>query len=32
MAFTFSTPPGETIARELLIAYLNTGTDRKSVV
>lgn len=26
MAFTFNTPNGETIARELLIAYLNTGT------
>lgn len=26
MAFKFNTAPGETIARELLIAYLNTGT------
>lgn len=25
--YTFNTPAGETIARELLIAYLNTGTD-----
>lgn len=25
MAFEFNTPAGETIARELLIAYLNTG-------
>lgn len=31
MAFTFSTPPGETIARELLIAYLNTGTEAAPV-
>ena len=23
---TFNTTPGETVARELLIAYLNTGT------
>lgn len=27
MAFKFNTTPGETIARELLIAYLNTGTE-----
>jgi len=26
MAFAFNTPSGETIARERLIAYLNTGT------
>lgn len=25
--FTFSTPEGQTIARELLIAYLNVGTE-----
>ena len=31
MAFTFNTPPGETIARELLIAYLNTGTASSPV-
>ena len=31
MAFTFNTPPGETIARELLIAYLNTGTEAAPV-
>lgn len=29
--FTFNTPSGETIARELLIAYLNTGTDSAPV-
>lgn len=31
MAFTFNTNPGETIARERLIAYLNTGTDTAPV-
>lgn len=31
MAFTFNTTPGETIARELLIAYLNTGTASEPV-
>lgn len=31
MAFTFNTTPGETIARELLIAYLNTGTSMSPV-
>jgi len=31
MAFTFNVPEGETIARELLIAYLNTGTDSSPV-
>lgn len=29
--YTFSTPNGETIARELLIAYLNTGTTESPV-
>lgn len=28
---TFNTTPGETVARELLIAYLNTGTDSAPV-
>lgn len=27
MAFTFNVPEGETIARELMIAYLNVGTS-----
>lgn len=27
MAFVFNTPEGQTVARELLIAYLNTGTS-----
>lgn len=31
MAFEFNTPSGETIARELLIAYLNTGTESSPV-
>lgn len=31
MAFTFNVPEGETIARELLIAYLNTGTEASPV-
>ncbi len=31
MAFTFNVPAGETIARERLIAYLNTGTDSAPV-
>lgn len=31
MAFSFNVPTGETIARELLIAYLNTGTDSAPV-
>lgn len=31
MAFTFNTSPGETIARELLIAYLNTGMASEPV-
>lgn len=31
MAFKFNVPAGETIARELLIAYLNTGTDSAPV-
>lgn len=31
MAFKFNTTPGETIARELLIAYLNTGSDSSPV-
>lgn len=31
MAFTFNTPDGETVARELLIAYLNTGTASSPV-
>lgn len=31
MAFTFNVPVGETIARELLIAYLNTGTEESPV-
>lgn len=31
MAFSFTTPSGETIARELLIAYLNTGTESSPV-
>lgn len=31
MAFKFSANPGETIARELLIAYLNTGTTADPV-
>jgi hypothetical protein len=29
--YTFNTNPGETIARELLIAYLNTGTSSAPV-
>lgn len=29
--YEFNTNPGETIARELLIAYLNTGTDSAPV-
>lgn len=28
---TFNTPTGQTIARELMIAYLNTGTDSSPV-
>ena len=28
---TFNTPAGQTIARELLIAYLNTGTASEPV-
>lgn len=28
---TFNTTPGQTIARELMIAYLNTGTDSSPV-
>lgn len=28
---TFNTPAGQTIARELMIAYLNTGTDSSPV-
>lgn len=31
MAFTFNTPTKETIARDLLIAYLNTGTEETPV-
>lgn len=31
MANTFNTPAGETIARELMIAYLNTGTKESPV-
>ena len=31
MAFTFNVPNGETIAREMLIAYLNTGTEASPV-
>lgn len=31
MASTFNVPAGETIARELLIAYLNTGSDSAPV-
>lgn len=31
MPFEFNTTPGETIARELLIAYLNTGTAAEPV-
>lgn len=31
MASGFNTPAGETIARELLIAYLNTGTESSPV-
>jgi len=31
MAFSFNVPKGETIARELLIAYLNTGTESAPV-
>ena len=31
MAFTFNVPSGETIAREMLIAYLNTGTESAPV-
>ena len=31
MATTFNTPAGQTIARELMIAYLNTGTDSSPV-
>jgi len=31
MAFTFNVPEGETIARERLIAYLNTGTKASPV-
>lgn len=31
MAFEFNTPSGQTIARELLIAYLNTGTASSPV-
>lgn len=31
MAFTFNVPAGETIARELLIAYLNTGSSASPV-
>lgn len=31
MAFTFNVPAGETIARETLIAYLNTGTEAAPV-
>lgn len=31
MSFTFNTPDGETVARELLIAYLNTGTASSPV-
>lgn len=31
MAFTFNVPAGETVARELLIAYLNTGTSEAPV-
>ena len=27
---TFNTPSGQTIARELLIAYLNTGTATRN--
>ena len=27
----FNTTPGQTIARELMIAYLNTGTDSSPV-
>lgn len=30
-AYTFKTPAGQTIARELLIAYLNTGTASQPV-
>lgn len=29
--YTFNTTPGETISRELLIAYLNTGTESAPV-
>lgn len=29
--YTFNTTPGETISRELLIAYLNTGTESTPV-
>lgn len=29
--YTFNTTPGETISRELLIAYLNTGTEAAPV-
>ncbi len=29
--YTFNTPSGQTIARELLIAYLNTGTAEAPV-
>ena len=31
MDLTFNTPVGQTIARELLIAYLNTGTEASPV-
>lgn len=31
MANIFNTPAGETIARELMIAYLNTGTESAPV-
>ena len=29
--YNFNTNPGETVARELLVAYLNTGTDESPV-
>ena len=29
--YTFNTTPGQTVARELLIAYLNTGTNSEPV-
>ena len=29
--YNFTTNPGETVARELLVAYLNTGTDESPV-